>query len=182
VFPLVAAPLRLRAADVLPLAMRLLERHCAPGSAIPALDAAAGQRLLGHEWPGNVRELDNVMQRALVLAEGPVIGPQHISFESIGAAPPPGGGTARPVQATVPGTDAAGVPEAADAVAALRAGDLAGTRAAAEFELILRTLHASGDSRDRVAERLGISPRTLRYKLARMRAAGIDLTLSGSAA
>jgi len=195
VFPLVAAPLRLRAADVLPLAMRLLERHCAPGSTIPALDAAAGQRLLGHEWPGNVRELDNVMQRALVLAEGPVIGAQHISFESIGAAPPPGGAAPRPVPAAVGGGEPAGTDstgaepigadgglEAGDAVAALRSGDLAGTRAAAEFELILRTLRASGDSRERVAERLGISPRTLRYKLARMRAAGIDLTLSGSAA
>jgi two-component system response regulator FlrC len=193
VFPLVAAPLRARPADVLPLAMRLLERHCAPGSAIPALDAAAGQRLLGHDWPGNVRELDNVMQRALVLADGPVIGMQHISFESIGAALPPVGSSPRPA----PGTAIAaagsageeGIAEAGDAsgdataaVAALRASDLAGTRAAAEYELILRTLRDNGDSRERVAERLGISPRTLRYKLARMRAAGIDLRFAGSAA
>jgi len=188
VFPLVAAPLRVRPADVLPLAMRLLERHCAPGSAIPALDAAAGQRLLGHEWPGNVRELDNVMQRALVLADGPVIGAQHISFESIGAAPPPAGPAPRPAPGNA--TEARGTEDdgaecatdAGDAVAALRASDLAGTRAAAEYELILRTLRGGSDSRERVAERLGISPRTLRYKLARMRAAGIDLRFAGSAA
>ncbi|MFM2289056.1 MAG: hypothetical protein RL684_2199 [Pseudomonadota bacterium] len=173
VFPLVAAPLRSRAADVLPMAMRLLARHCAPGSRIPALDAAAGQRLLGHDWPGNVRELDNVMQRALVLAEGPVIGAQHISFESIGAVLPPGGSAPRPVP---------GATEATETIAATGGGDLAGTRAAAEFELILRTLRAGDGSRERVAERLGISPRTLRYKLARMRAAGIDLNLAGSAA
>jgi len=177
VFPLVAAPLRGRPADVLPLAMRLLERHCAPGSTIPALDAAAGQRLLGHEWPGNVRELDNVMQRALVLAEGPVIGPQHISFESIGAALPPAGSAPRPAPGPLPG-----IADTDDAVAAIRASDLAGTRAAAEYELILRTLRAGDDTRERVAERLGISPRTLRYKLARMRAAGIDLRFAGSAA
>ncbi len=197
VFPLVAAPLRMRPADVLPLAMRLLERHCAPGSAIPALDAAAGQRLLGHDWHGNVRELDNVMQRALVLAEGPVIGPQHISFESIGASLPPAGPAPRPAPGAAvvaglagdgadaaSGADASAAEEgdAGAAVAALRASDLAGTRAAAEYELILRTLRDGADSRERVAERLGISPRTLRYKLARMRAAGIDFGFTGSAA
>jgi len=62
------------------------------------------------------------------------------------------------------------------------AGKLAGTRVAAEYELILRTLRSGGVSRERMAERLGISPRTLRYKLARMRAAGIDPALAGSAA
>jgi len=58
--------------------------------------------------------------------------------------------------------------------------DLAGTRAAAEYELILANLRCGGISRERMAERLGISPRTLRYKLARMRAAGIGVENSGS--
>ncbi len=89
VFPLALTPLRGRRDDVLPLAMRLLASHCRPGERIPALDAAAGQRLLAHDWPGNVRELDNVMQRALVLCEGAVIGPEHISFEQLGAEPQP---------------------------------------------------------------------------------------------
>jgi two-component system response regulator FlrC len=177
VFPLALAPLRARAADILPLAMRQLASHCAPGARIPALDAAAGQRLLTHDWPGNVRELDNVMQRALVLADGPLIGPEHVSFEQIGAAPLP----AAPAKAA--SVAAAAEPgEAGLAAALLPGGQLAGTRIAAEFELILRTLRHGGVSRERMAERLGISPRTLRYKLARMRAAGIDPNLAGSAA
>jgi two-component system response regulator FlrC len=118
-----------------------------------------------------VRELDNVMQRALVLADGPLIGPEHISFEQIGSAPPPRSPPPRLPEAQR---------EAATAATAA-GGKLAGTRAAAEFELILHTLRHGGISRERMAERLGISPRTLRYKLARMRAAGIDPKL-GSAA
>jgi two-component system response regulator FlrC len=177
VFPLALAPLRARAADILPLAMRQLASHCAPGARIPALDAVAGQRLLTHDWPGNVRELDNVMQRALVLADGPLIGPEHVSFEQIGSAPLP------PVPQKAASATAAAEPgEAGLTAASLPGGQLAGTRVAAEFELILRTLRHGGVSRERMAERLGISPRTLRYKLARMRAAGIDPNLAGSAA
>jgi two-component system response regulator FlrC len=171
VFPLALAPLRLRVADILPLAMRQLASHCVAGARIPALEASAGERLLAHDWPGNVRELDNVMQRALVLADGPLIGPEHISFEQIGSAPPPRSPPPRLPEAQR---------EAATAATAA-GGKLAGTRAAAEFELILHTLRHGGISRERMAERLGISPRTLRYKLARMRAAGIDPKL-GSAA
>jgi two-component system, response regulator FlrC len=181
VFPLALSPLRARPADILPLAMRQLASHCVPGARIPALDAAAGQRLLAHDWPGNVRELDNVMQRALVLADGPVVGPEHISFEQIGGTPPPPGpATASP--RPQPATGEASVPTPAASEVAVGAGKLAGTRVAAEYELILRTLRSGGASRERVAERLGISPRTLRYKLARMRAAGIDPALAGSAA
>jgi two-component system response regulator FlrC len=181
VFPLALSPLRARAADILPLAMRQLASHCAPGTRIPALAADAGQRLLAHDWPGNVRELDNVMQRALVLADGPLIGPEHISFEQIGGAPLP---PAVPNVATrpQPAATAPAAPTVAPGDAALPAGMLAGTRIAAEYELILRILRHGGVSRERMAERLGISPRTLRYKLARMRAAGIDPNLAGSAA
>jgi two-component system response regulator FlrC len=180
VFPLALTPLRGRRADVLPLAMRLLASHCRPGERIPALDALAGQRLLAHDWPGNVRELDNVMQRALVLCEGAVIGPGHISFEQLGAAEPlrptlPGPAPANPATAT---------PATAPAPARARAAgaDLAGALAATEYELILEALRRDRGSRERMAERLGISPRTLRYKLARMRAAGVNLAAVGSAA
>jgi len=175
VFPLALTPLRGRRADVLPLAMRLLASHCRAGERIPALDAAAGQRLLAHDWPGNVRELDNVMQRALVLCEGAVIRPEHISFEQLGAAEPlqpPAGGAAAGSQAV----------SAAPARARASGADLAGALAATEYELILEALRRDHGSRERMAERLGISPRTLRYKLARMRAAGVNLPAVWSAA
>jgi two-component system, response regulator FlrC len=166
VFPLALTPLRGRRADILPLAMRLLAEQCPPGAPIPALAAAAGQRLLAHDWPGNVRELDNVMQRALVLCEGAVIDAGHISFEQLNA-------TAPVRAAAAPLARAAGQAGPAK---------LAGALAATEYELILEALRRDCGNRERIAERLGISPRTLRYKLARMRAAGVKLPAAWSAA
>jgi two-component system, response regulator FlrC len=182
VFPLALSPLRGRRADVLPLAMRLLASHCRAGERIPALDADAGQRLLAHDWPGNVRELDNVMQRALVLCEGAVVKPEHISFEQLGVPEPPlNAGSASSVG---PATLVASATHAAPATARSRTAgaDLAGALAATEYELILEALRRDHGSRERMAERLGISPRTLRYKLARMRAAGVNLPAVWSAA
>lgn len=173
VFPLALSALRARPADILPLAMRLLTSHCKPGTRIPALTADAAQQLLAHDWPGNVRELDNVMQRALVLCDGDSLAPGHISFEQLGAQAPGGDGRTAAVPAPAPAPAAA-----RRAVSA----DLAQTRAAAEYELILANLRRGGVSREHIAERLGISPRTLRYKMARMRAAGIGLNLNGSVA
>jgi two-component system response regulator FlrC len=177
VFPLAISALRTRRADILPLAMRLLASHSTPGGRIPALAAAAGQRLLEHSWPGNVRELENVMQRALVLCDGGVIQSEHICFEAVEPAIDAASRPVAPAAATAADTDTAAAPLAPGA-----ASDLAQTRIAAEYELILETLRRNGSSRERVAERLGISPRTLRYKLARMRAAGIGLGIIGSAA
>ena len=81
VFPLALLPLRQRRDDILPLAMQLLSSRCRPGEPIPALSADAAQLLLTYAWPGNVRELDNLLQRALILVNGPVIRPEHIQFE-----------------------------------------------------------------------------------------------------
>jgi two-component system, response regulator FlrC len=150
VFPLTPVPLRARRDDVLPLAMRLLASHCKPGARIPALLPDAAQLLLTYDWPGNVRELENVMQRALVLCEGDLIRAAHIAFE-------PAGAETRALPA-----------------AELTAGALADSLARAERQIILKALRAHA-SRERAAEQLGISPRTLRYKLARLRAAGVDL-------
>jgi len=151
VFPLAIAPLRLRRDDVLPLAMQLLTARCRPGAPIPALSAEAAHLLLTYPWPGNVRELDNLLQRALILLNGPVIRPEHIQFELANEAPQP---------------DAAGP----DAI-----GSLSGSLVQAERDLILDALRNHQGSRREAAERLGISPRTLRYKLARLREAGIDV-------
>src|ERR671935_147755 len=66
---------------LLDLAMQLLSARCRPGEQIPALSAEAAHLLLTYPWPGNVRELDNLLQRALILVNGPVIRPEHIQFE-----------------------------------------------------------------------------------------------------
>jgi two-component system response regulator FlrC len=189
VFPLTPLPLRARRDDVLPLAMRLLASHCKPGARIPALLPDAAQLLLTYDWPGNVRELDNVMQRALVLCESDLIRAAHIVFE-------PAGAEIRPANTTVAVGATAGVLgnvtsivshiAAADGVALVaQGGALADSLALAERQIILRALRTHA-SRERAAEQLGISARTLRYKLARLRAAGVDVSneilMAGSAA
>jgi two-component system response regulator FlrC len=166
VFPLTLLPLRSRRDDILPLAMRLLAAHCRAGERIPAMHPDAAQLLLTYAWPGNVRELENVMQRALVLCDGDLVRDTHISFEPPAAAGPASIAAPRLVAvasaANVAGDTAGAVP-----------GALAESLALAEQKIILEALR-SNQTRERIAERLGISPRTLRYKLARLRRAGID--------
>jgi two-component system response regulator FlrC len=182
VFPLALAPLRLRRDDVLPLAMQLLSGRCRPGERIPALSAEAAHLLLTYPWPGNVRELDNLLQRALILVNGPVIRPEHIQFELANdAAVATGVGitvATLPVRvATKAATSAAGAGPAANeaAVTGSIAGSLANSLGQTERDLILDALRTGQGNRREAAERLGISPRTLRYKLARLREAGIDV-------
>jgi two-component system response regulator FlrC len=81
VFPLQTLPLAARPKDIPVLARAMLRRHSAK-MPTPLLSEAACAALLAHGWPGNVRELENVMQRALVLAEGAEIGPEHIMLLS----------------------------------------------------------------------------------------------------
>ena len=185
VFPLSLLPLRQRRDDILPLAMQLLGLRSRPGEPIPALSAEAAQLLLTYGWPGNVRELDNLLQRALILVSGPVIGPEHIQFE-----PPPEVLTApAPVPTPVPvNVSAARSPEgsradeirdvaacASPGVADEARGSLAESLGQVERNVLLDALRNGSSTRREIAERLGISPRTLRYKLARLRAAGIEV-------
>jgi two-component system, response regulator FlrC len=167
VFPITLLPLRARRDDVLPLAMRLLAAHCRAGERIQAMHPDAAQLLLTYAWPGNVRELENVMQRALVLCDGDLVRDSHIVFE------PPA--NPEPPVAAAPGVTRtpAYEPEIAEAAADSTQVALAQSLALAERKIILQALR-SNETRERIAERLGISPRTLRYKLARLRRAGVD--------
>jgi two-component system response regulator FlrC len=168
VFPLSTLPLRERRDDVLPLAMRLLTARCRAGERIPALSADAAHLLLTYHWAGNVRELDNVMQRALILANGPVINPEHIHLEAGAPAfASSGRRIAEPEQRHIE--------EARSPVLPVVDKALSDSLNAAEHELILEALRADNGNRQAVAKRLGISPRTLRYKLARMREAGVEV-------
>jgi two-component system response regulator FlrC len=162
VFPLALPPLRDRREDILPIAMQQLASHCLPGVRVPALSAAAAQLLLTYAWPGNVRELDNLMQRALVLCSGAQIEPVHVLFEPEVAIAP---------AVTVPAVD----------TAVVAAAGLAGGLALAERDLIRDAVRVAGN-RLAAAKTLGISARTLRYRIARLRDAGIDVSFRGSAA
>jgi two-component system, response regulator FlrC len=153
VFPLHILPLRERRGDILPLALLAIRKHTPAGRIPPALTPDAEQKLTAHRWPGNVRELENVIQRALILAQGNVIDSTSLVLDETGDT----NGGAR------------------DPAAALQ-DDLKQH----EHELIVETLRDAGGNRTAVAKKLGISPRTLRYKLARMRADGFDARCPGA--
>lgn len=156
VFPLHLPPLRDRPRDILPLARFLLRRICLSQQiAEPSLSRDAEQRLLAYGWPGNVRELDNVMQRALILCDGTEISPDALCFEMDLATPQP-----QPVPAS-------GDREAK--------GRLSDDLRSVEERMIIDALREDRGSRKEVAERLGISQRTLRYKIARLREAGVAI-------
>jgi two-component system response regulator FlrC len=167
VFPLTTLPLRERRDDILPLAMSLLAARCRPGERIPAVSADAAHLLLTYPWPGNVRELDNVMQRALILSSGAVVDPEHIHLEPLVGVQRFSGAAQRVAAPREP---------AATPAAPVRAdGALSNSLSAAERDLILEALRADNGNRQAVAKRLGISPRTLRYKLAKLREAGVEV-------
>ena len=173
VFPLAWKPLRERRADILPLAERLLAKHVNKMKHAPVrLSPQACECLVGYAWPGNVRELDNAIQRALILQHGGVV-----QAEDFCLAGPPGFAPLPPlslvVQARAPAAALASqVPEG------LPSGALEDDLRRREFEMIIETLRTERGRRKEAAERLGISPRTLRYKLAQMRDAGMDVEAS----
>ncbi len=162
VFPLAWRPLRERSADILPLAERLLARHVNKMKHAPVrLSPEAKACLQGYAWPGNVRELDNAIQRALILQQGGVI--EAVDFCLAGAMPM---FTAAPLSVT-PAQPPVEAP-----------GGLGDDMRRHEFQMIIDTLRSERGRRKEAAERLGISPRTLRYKLAQMRDAGMDVEAS----
>lgn len=73
VFPIMTLALSERVEDIVPIAMALLRKHSQNESFTFTLSDEAAIKLKEHSWPGNVRELDNVIQRALVLSDGPII-------------------------------------------------------------------------------------------------------------
>ncbi|MFO8142018.1 MAG: sigma-54 dependent transcriptional regulator, partial [Marinobacter sp.] len=186
VFPMHWQPLRERPLDILPLAKYLLKKHCRKMK-LTGLTLAEDARkaLISHGWPGNVRELDNAIQRALVLQQGNVIHQEDLCLElgitgrselSSPAVPAP----AAPVRSQDAGfvePQYAALESLADPTeeALPEASSLGDDLRQQEFRIIIQTLRKERGRRNRAAEQLGISPRTLRYKLAQMRDAGIDL-------
>lgn len=149
VFPLHIPALRDRPRDILLLAQTFIDRHVPNGNR-PELTESARQKLLEHKWPGNARELDNVVQRALILRSGEAITAESIQFET--------------------DTNSTQTVAANGGASALHDGVRLH-----EHRLILDTLNASHGSRKMTAEILGISPRTLRYKIAKMRESGVSV-------
>ena len=163
VFPLHIPALRERSQDLPPLAFAMVLRHAAPGGDVPWVSQAALAKLTQHSWPGNIRELENVMRRAMLLAgDATQIDAEHIVFDSA-------------VRAIAQGEQNNSV----EAVPNLRPTKLSAIGKQSEAEAILETLDQCDGKRVEAAKRLGISERTLRYRLASMREAGIAVAGAG---
>ena len=148
-----------RPADILPLARHLISRHATAmnKTEVPELAECASRRLLTHRWPGNVRELDNVVQRALILSVGNAITIADIIIDSCD------------ISLT------AEVNSIEEETKSNELDGLGNELKAQEHVIILETLSQCNGSRKEVAEKLGISARTLRYKMAKMRDSGIEI-------
>ena len=83
VFPIATLALSERVEDIIPIAMALLRKHGENEPLNFILSDQAANKLKEHSWPGNVRELDNVIQRALVLNDGPVIEENSIFLQDL---------------------------------------------------------------------------------------------------
>jgi two-component system response regulator FlrC len=153
VFPIHLPPLRSRPEDILPLARHFVQQSAGGDRLAPGLSRDASEALLKYAWPGNVRELQNVMDRALILADGPNIRARDLQFEMLDA-------LASPVEPTA---------------AASEEPDLKSNLRTVEERLVIDALEASGGNRKQAAEILGVSARTLRYKIARLREVGIGI-------
>ena len=138
-------PLRERREDIPLLAQHFLEKYGAENEKNLELTAEALDLLEAYDWPGNVRELENVIERAVVLATGPRIGPALI---------PDAVRTPRPFHMPQFAMPAEGLPFR-EVVAAF------------ETQLIERTLAAAGGVQKRAAEMLQIKPTTLNEMIKR---------------
>jgi two-component system response regulator FlrC len=153
VFPLSWLPLAQRVDDIFVLAEHLVSLHCQKnGECVPEFSGAARSKLNAYHWPGNVRELDNVIQRAMILHTDKIIDAGDLLIENF---------------------DTALVIEPEKVTSS--EDKLGNELKLQEHQIILDTLQACHGSRKDVAERLGISPRTLRYKIAKMRDSGIEI-------
>jgi transcriptional regulator with PAS, ATPase and Fis domain len=142
VIPIEIPPLRERREDIAVLVEHFVDKHRQrTGKRIDRLEDDVVQALARYDWPGNVRELENTIERAVVLATGPVISAASISLLGATSAPPSG-------------------------LPSLR---LHQNIEWVERETIRRALEQSRGIKKDAAEQMGISQRALSYYLAKYR-------------
>ncbi len=185
VFPLHWRPLCKRPLDIVPIAEFLLKKHAAEEHLpLSEFTVKARERLMSYSWPGNVRELDNVVQRALILAVNGRVDDSAIILDEAGLADSfdesfvpestPEVSLRDEQQATTDSFSSALSGSADDAVRNQKIPqDLGGELKQQEYQIILDALIEYRGNRQEVSDKLGISPRTLRYKIARMRELGM---------
>lgn len=143
VVPIYLPPLRERKEDIMPLAYHFLKKLCLENHKDPegqSFTKESCQALLDYSWPGNARELANVIERAIVMENGPLIAPEHLRID----------------------TDLA-IESKDNAQIVLPIGT---SLEELEKKLIIETLHCQLGDAEKAAKVLGITPRKLRSKLA----------------
>ena len=172
VFPLVWLPLQYRPDDIIPLAQYLLGHYAVLNKVkIPKLTFSAEQKLINYSWPGNIRELENVIQRSLILSSSKWITECDLILDHD-----------IDMNEKITDTQTNSISEKnkspnKKAITHPVTSTLTNDLKKQEFSLILDVMKQFHGKRKSVAEKLGISPRTLRYKLAKMREDGIDVSL-----
>ena len=195
VFPLHIHSLQNRRNDIVPLAEHIMTKNArSMGIAIPELTVKARNKLEAYPWPGNVRELDNVMQRAMILHKNEKIAEEDIYFPLDADSPSFSKASLRTglmradedrvadkefsTEYTITDTDATVGKFSVDSnisESEKNMDSLNGGLRHHEWDLILQAIKDTKGSRKDTAEKLGISQRTLRYKLARMRKEGVEV-------
>jgi two-component system response regulator FlrC len=176
VFPLEIPPLRERPGDIVPLARKLLSELATSARQAAKFTAAAEARLLAYAWPGNVRELQSVVQRALILATDELIDAEELPLDRMEVASSVlnsaldktgkiGGAELLP-DAVSP------APTFSAASATVGAPASPANMKVLERQHILEILAQVNGSRKKAVAILGISERTLRYKLNQYRTEG----------
>lgn len=158
VFPIKCLSLAERPKDILPLANMFLAKYCsANAKSSKQFSPQAEAKLVAYPWPGNVRELDNFVQRIAVLSEDNMIQADDVYF-----------GEQQLVNETIARVDKQTEVSSDESL-------LGSDMRHHEYQLIIESLSKCKGKKKAVAEQLGISARTLRYKLAKMREAGYQI-------
>jgi two-component system response regulator FlrC len=195
-FKLSLPPLSERPMDIMPLVEQFATQHNTSGHPT-SISPAAQQRLVEYPWPGNVRELQNVIVRAMVLSNGRSIELEHLLFDDLHVrdefsepnhhysghndrARNWTQGSPYPVNPRNSMSYGAGLND--NFAGDNRSNSASNVRSVlnravqeSECRAITEALESSR-SRDEAAEKLGISPRTLRHKLQKLREQGISVT------
>jgi len=155
VVPISLPALRERREDIPPLVSHFVEKYNRRlGKRVERVEDEAMQLLLSYSWPGNIRELENLMERSVLFADGPVILAASLpdSLREKGAAP-------TPVAALGP-LGAIAAPSGASMKEIVRLA-----QAELERELIARALEETGGNVTRAAKKLQISRKSLQVKM-----------------
>ena len=169
-FKITIPALKLRTLDILPLAEQFISQQEVSGQRT-TLSAEAQQSLVEYHWPGNVRELQNVIMRALVITQQSVIDRCHLIFDDITTIDDEDYPNMGPTSRAESSFDYTGTGQSSNSLFE----PLSKAIKSSEHQTIMTALKNSR-SRDQAAESLGISTRTLRHKLQRLREEGMSVT------